>query len=111
MHSVPHAIGLEGLEDGALDFVSRRHFGERHGMGGVEQAVEMVVEIGDPSVVDPQALPHRIAALDRAVEDGYLRFAARLQFTANVDQDIGVTGIGKLGGHGRNPYSNLGFRP
>ena len=77
MHAVPHSVGFQGFEDGTFDFVARRHFGECHCVGGVEQAVEMGVEIGDPPAVDPQALPNSVTTLDGAIEDRDFRFGAR----------------------------------
>jgi hypothetical protein len=52
-----------------------RHLREGHRTGRVEEAVEVGVELEDPAVVDPEALPYGVAALDRAVEDRDLGLA------------------------------------
>ena len=94
MHFIAHVIGFEGFKDGGFDRFTRRDIRKGHGFGRVEEAVEVCVELEDFAAVHAQALPHGIAALNRAVKDGYFGVFAREQFSTDVDEDVFVSRIG-----------------
>ena len=94
MHFIAHVVGFEGFKDGGFDRFTRGDIRKGQGFGRVEEAVEVCVELEDFAVVHAQALPHGITALNRAVKDGYFGVFAREQFSADVDEDVFVSGIG-----------------
>ncbi len=70
MHAVAHAVGFECLFD-VLDYrLARGDIGEADHRRGFLEAREVLVELEDAPVVDAQAFPDRIAALDDGVEHG-----------------------------------------
>ena len=94
MHFIAHVVGFEGFKDRGFDRFARGDIRKSHGFGRVEEAVEVRVELEDFAVVHAQALPYGIAALNRAVKDGYFGVFAREQFTADVDEDVFVSRVG-----------------
>ncbi len=94
MYLIAHVIGFEGFKDGGFDRFTRGYIRESHGFGRVEETVEVCVELEDFAVVHAQALPHGIAALNRAVKDGYFGVFAWEQFSADIDEDVLVSRIG-----------------
>ena len=94
MYFVAHVVGFECFKDGGFDCFTRGNIRKGHGFGRVEEAVEVRVELEDFAIVHAQALPYGIAALDRAVKDGYFGVFAREQFSADIDEDVFVSGVG-----------------
>ena len=54
------------------------------------QAVEVLLELEHPPVVDAQALPDGVAALDGRVERADPRLGARPEVAVDVDEDVAV---------------------
>ena len=94
MHFIAHVVGFERFKDGGFDRFTRGDIRKSHGFGRVEEAVEVRVELEDFAVVHAQALPYGIAALYRAVKNGYFGVFAREQFTADVDEEVFVSRVG-----------------
>ena len=94
MHFIAHVVGFEGFKDGGFDRFTRGDIRKGHGFGRVEEAVEVRVELEDFAIVHAQTLPYGIAALNRAVKDGYFGVFAWEQFTADIDEDVFVSRIG-----------------
>ena len=94
MHFIAHVVGFERFKDGGFDRFTRGDIRKGHGFCRVEEAVEVRVELEDFAVVHAQALPYGIAALNRAVKDGYFGVFAREQFSADVDEDIFISRVG-----------------
>lgn len=94
MYLIAHVIGFEGFKDGGFDCFTRGDICKGHGFCRVEEAVEVCVELEYFAVVHAQALPHGVAALYRAVKDGYFGVFAREQFSADMDEDVFVSRVG-----------------
>ena len=94
MHFIAHGVGFERFKDGGFDRFTGGDIRKGHGFGRVEEAVEVRVELEDFAVVHAQALPHGIAALNRAVKDGYFGVFAWEQFAADIDEDVFVSRVG-----------------
>ena len=94
MYFVAHVIGFEGFKDGGFDRFTRGDIRKSHCFGRVEEAVEVRVELEDFAIVHAQALPYGIAALNRAVKDGYFGVFTREQFSADIDEDVFVSRVG-----------------
>ena len=94
MYFIAHVVGFKRFKYGGFDRFTRGDIRKGHGFGRVEEAVEVCVELEDFAVVHTQTLPHGIAALDRAVKDGYFGVFAREQFAADMDEDVFVSRIG-----------------
>lgn len=94
MYFIAHVVGFKRFKDGGFDRFTRGDIRKGHGFGRVEEAVEVCVELEDFAVVHAQTLPYGIAALNRAVKDGYFGVFAREQFAADMDEDVFVSRIG-----------------
>ena len=93
MDAVGHLIGGEGLADFGDNRFVRWDFGKCHGFGGVAQAVEMRDQFEDSSVVEAQALPDGVAALDGGIKGADAGDIAMIEFAIDVDQQVAVLGI------------------
>ncbi len=94
MYFIAHVVGFEGFKYRGFGRFTRGDIRKGHGFGRVEEAVEVRVELEYFAVVHAQALPHGIAALNRAVKDGYFGVFAREQFAADMDEDVFVSRVG-----------------
>lgn len=94
MYFIAHVVGFESFKDGGFNRFTRGYIRKGHGFCRVEEAVEVRVELEDFAVVHAQALPYGIAALNRAVKDGYFGVFAREQFAADMDEDVFVSRVG-----------------
>ena len=103
MGPVTHTIGFQCGKQGRADLVALRHAGEGERVRGVEQAVQMRIQFGDTAVIDAQALPDRVPALNRAVEHRDPCLIAGQQAAADMDHYPGVPGIGHRRAHGVSP--------
>ena len=64
MNIVPHLIRLEGSSDLLLQVIVRGDFAKRERPRGSAQAGKVFLESEDAAMIDAQAFPHRVAALD-----------------------------------------------
>ena len=96
MGPVAHVVRPEGIENRVADVFYRGHGGERERLGGILQAGEVRGERGDPAIVDTQAFPHGVTALDDTVENGNASLGTRLQLAVDVDENVLVAGIDGL---------------
>ena len=73
-----HVLRVERFVEPASERLARQADIHRDRLGALEQSVEMAVEEGDSSLVDPQALPHPVAEHEAGIEhrDGRLGRAA-----------------------------------
>src|SRR5262245_7404410 len=60
------------------------------------QAVEMLVELEDFTLVQAQPFPHGIAALDDGVERTYARVVAVEELAVDIDEQIAVLLVERL---------------
>jgi len=93
VHAVVHLIRLECALDLADDLVVKRNVGKRQRERRASQSVEMLVQLEDSPVVDAQALPDGVAALNRGVERADAGLVTVNQLTVDVDQQILVLRI------------------
>ena len=63
---------------------------ERERLGRVPQPGQVLVQPEDPPGVEPQALPDRVAALDRGVERAHRGPVAVGELAAHVDDQVAV---------------------
>jgi hypothetical protein len=59
----------------------------------VAQALQMFREFEDAALVQAQAFPAAIAALDERIEDADLGFGSWQQLTADVDEQVLIEGV------------------
>ena len=93
----------DGLERGVLrqqadlvrDLLVSRYPLERERQRGAAQPVQVFAQAEDPSGVEAQPFPDRVAALDRTVEYADFGVGARFQLATYVNQDVGIAGIGQ----------------
>jgi hypothetical protein len=106
VRAILHAVRVEGLVEALDQFMTAEADVHRDRLGALEQPVEVLVEEGEPPLVDPQAFPHAIAEHEPGIEHRHHRFGARLQFAVDADQDRGVARIAGAivegFGHGRD---------
>src|SRR5262249_51217008 len=62
-------VGAHGLEEGLLDLLERQGQGQEDGLGRLLEALEVLVEAEDASVVGADALEDAVAVEDAVVED------------------------------------------
>lgn len=63
---------------------------EVHGLGGVHEPVQVLVEVEDPPVVDAKALPHGVPALHDRIQDADLGHLPRQQAVPDPHQDVQI---------------------
>ena len=95
MDAIPHAIGLEGLENGVPQGVPGGDVGEGEGVGRIDEPVEVRLELDGVAVGDPEALPDGIAALDHAVQHVD---AGLVAVNESIDPALGagIAGVGLI---------------
>jgi hypothetical protein len=91
---VPHVVRLECFEKGGLDFFARGDGGEGHGLGGIEESVQMGVQHKYFAVIDSKAFPNGVSSLNRAVKDRDFSLLTRQKFSTDMYENIGVAWIG-----------------
>ena len=96
--AVAHPVRLQGREQRLSNVVSSGDVPERHGARRVDQPVEVIVETEDATVVNAQAFPDGVAALDRAVEHRDLRIVPWDEAVPDPHLDVGVARVGQLVG-------------
>ena len=88
--SVGHVVGLQRAPDLAGDLLVRGHRVERQCLRRPPQPGQVLVQPEDSAVVDPQALPHRVAALHGGVERADRRLGPVRQAPGDVDDQVPV---------------------
>ena len=68
MHAVGHAVGFQRLENGVPQGVPGGDVCKGQSVGGVDQAIEVGLQLDGMALRDAQAFPDGIAPLDHAVE-------------------------------------------
>ena len=68
MHAVPHSIGLESLEDGVSEDVTGRDVGKGQRVRGIDESIEVWLQLNGVPVGDAQAFPDGVPALNHAVQ-------------------------------------------
>ncbi len=94
MRIVAHSVCLERRENRRAHIVRRRNLGERERFRRILQTLEMTVQLGNASVINAQALPNGVAALNDAVEYRNACLLARHKLAVDAHQDIGISRIG-----------------
>ena len=91
MNTVAHFVRGKRAFDFLNDFFPPWDFCERQGSGRMLQPVEMFVELENPTVVESQSFPHRIAALHRRIEWADPCFIAMHQLPVDVHNQVAVS--------------------
>src|SRR6266446_3536975 len=88
--AVVHTVGGKGAPDFVDYLFVRRNFRERKCGGGTKQALEMLVELEDTSIVKAQSFPDRVAALHRRIEWTDPGLVAMDEAAVDVDDQVAI---------------------
>ena len=90
VHAVAHVVRPQRLGDRGGDLRVGRDAGEPERRRGAAQPGQVRVEAEDPPVVQPQPLPHRVAALHHRVERRDARLVPVPQHAVDPVPEVGV---------------------
>lgn len=114
VHHVVHGIAVNRCPQCRFDPGPVHPDVEVDGGSAGEETVEMAVEVGEPAVVQPDALPHAVTDQKARIEDRDLRFMAREELPVDVDLDRLVALVGerlmRAAGHRRHVRPVQGWR-
>ena len=96
VHAVAHRVRLERAADLRDHRLVARDLREREGLRRGAEPREMLLQPEDAPVVEPQPLPHRVAALHGAVEGRDAGFVAMDEAAVDVDEKVRVAGVVSL---------------
>ena len=90
MDAVTHPVRFQRASDLGDDRLVRGDLREGERLGGASQPVQVLDELEDPALVQPQPLPHGVPALDGAVERADAGLVAVQELAAHVDDQVPV---------------------
>ena len=101
MDAVAHFVGRECALQFLDNFFAWRKIENRQRARRFFESIEMFYQFKDATVVEPQAFPNRVTALDRGIERTDPGLVAVDQFTVDVNDQVFVLRI-KLLLHGKD---------
>jgi len=91
MYGVAHFVCSKRAFDFFDDFFARRDFRERQLAGRTLQPVQMLVQLENMAVVQTQAFPDRVAALDCRIKRADSSLVAMHQLPVDVHDQIAIS--------------------
>ncbi len=104
--AIPHAVRFQRSTDLRDDLGVGGNPVERERFGGRSQPRQVLVELEDPAGVEPQSLPHRVAALHCRVERTHPGFVTVRKLAIDVDEQVAVAFVEALEHQAVNRWEN-----